>query len=104
MAKVRRVFVCRACGGAQHRWAGKCPDCGAWDSLEEQTIDPSLGKDPQKGLVAAWGELSESGESAVATAVAAPARPLSGIGGGPAPLGGSPHGTAGFHRVLGGAA
>src|SRR5437868_3555399 len=77
MAKVRRVFVCRECGSAQHRWAGKCPDCGAWDALEEQTLDPALAKDPQKGLVAAWGELTDSGESGVATAVAAPARPIS---------------------------
>ena len=39
MAKSRQVFVCRTCGAAQARWMGKCPDCGAWDALEEQRID-----------------------------------------------------------------
>jgi DNA repair protein RadA/Sms len=55
MAKPRRVFVCRSCGAAQARWQGKCPDCGTWDSLEEQTVDAT--PDPHKGLVAAWGEV-----------------------------------------------
>jgi len=40
MAKARRVFLCRACGGVQSRWMGKCPDCGEWDALEETVADP----------------------------------------------------------------
>jgi DNA repair protein RadA/Sms len=103
MAKVRRVFVCRSCGGAQHKWEGKCPDCGAWDSLEEQTVDPSLGKDPQKGLVAAWGELSEAGEAGgTSTLTAAPARPISEIGADTTGLARIPSGIGEFDRVLGG--
>ena len=35
MAKLRTSWVCDGCGGVQVRWAGKCPDCGAWDSLKE---------------------------------------------------------------------
>src|SRR5436305_1609098 len=99
MAKVRHVFVCRSCGSAQHRWLGKCPDCGAWDSLEEQTVDPSLGKDPQKGLVAAWGELGEGGEGATATVAAA--RPISAIDADAAPVARLASGIAEFDRVLG---
>ena len=34
MAKSRTSFLCRECGGVQPKWIGKCPDCGAWDSLE----------------------------------------------------------------------
>jgi DNA repair protein RadA/Sms len=34
MAKSRAVFLCGACGSSHPKWAGKCPDCGAWDSLE----------------------------------------------------------------------
>ena len=34
MAKSRTTFLCRECGGVQPKWIGKCPDCGAWDSLE----------------------------------------------------------------------
>ena len=35
MAKARSSFVCRECGGSTPKWAGQCPDCGAWNSLEE---------------------------------------------------------------------
>lgn len=37
MAKQRTIFVCQQCGAQQTRWMGKCPDCGTWDSLVEQT-------------------------------------------------------------------
>lgn len=35
MAKIKVQFLCNRCGGVQPRWLGKCPECGAWDSLEE---------------------------------------------------------------------
>src|SRR5450432_1669528 len=31
----RTQFLCNKCGSAHPKWMGKCPDCGAWDSLEE---------------------------------------------------------------------
>jgi DNA repair protein RadA/Sms len=34
-AKSRTAFICRECGGTTPKWAGQCPDCGAWNSLEE---------------------------------------------------------------------
>ncbi|MDW8148527.1 MAG: AAA family ATPase [Roseiflexaceae bacterium] len=37
MTRVRTVFVCQQCGSQQSRWMGRCPDCGTWDSLVEQT-------------------------------------------------------------------
>ncbi|NBC10773.1 MAG: DNA repair protein RadA, partial [Planctomycetes bacterium] len=47
MAKARTQFVCRECGGVQARWMGKCPDCGAWDALEEfRPADASAKRDP----------------------------------------------------------
>lgn len=45
MAKSRTQFVCRTCGSVQHRWAGKCPDCGTWDALEEFTATPGSDTD-----------------------------------------------------------
>lgn len=54
MAKTRQIFVCRSCGAAQSRWMGKCPDCGSWDSLEEQRVERSATKDPQRGLIESW--------------------------------------------------
>jgi len=35
MAKARVHYLCRVCGSVQSRWMGKCPDCGAWDALEQ---------------------------------------------------------------------
>lgn len=39
MARTHRQFVCSACGGSQSRWAGKCPDCGEWNTLEERVLE-----------------------------------------------------------------
>ena len=36
MAKQKSIFVCNQCGYETARWMGKCPDCGSWNSLEEQ--------------------------------------------------------------------
>ncbi|HEY4938890.1 MAG TPA: DNA repair protein RadA, partial [Actinomycetota bacterium] len=35
MPRPSLVFVCRECGGESIRWAGQCPHCRAWNSLEE---------------------------------------------------------------------
>ncbi len=32
--KSRQQFLCGQCGSVHSKWLGKCPDCGAWDSLE----------------------------------------------------------------------
>ena len=36
MARSSSVFVCQKCESSFPRWAGKCSECGEWDSLEEQ--------------------------------------------------------------------
>lgn len=35
MAKVRSVFYCTACGNETAKWQGRCPACGAWNTIEE---------------------------------------------------------------------
>lgn len=41
MAKKKKtVFVCQACGYDTSKWVGKCPGCGAWNTLVEETIAP----------------------------------------------------------------
>src|SRR5712691_11050886 len=35
MPKLRTKYICQQCGGEQIKWMGKCPDCGAWNTLEE---------------------------------------------------------------------
>lgn len=35
MAKTKTTYICNECGGSSLKWAGKCPHCGAWNSLHE---------------------------------------------------------------------
>ena len=41
MAKSKTQYVCKACGSISSRWLGKCPQCGAWNTLIEQTVTPA---------------------------------------------------------------
>ncbi len=36
--KNKSVYICNCCGYKSPKWAGKCPDCGEWNSFEEQEI------------------------------------------------------------------
>ncbi len=36
MAKTKTHFTCQSCGLQSLKWLGKCPDCGAWNSLVEE--------------------------------------------------------------------
>ena len=45
MAKDKTVFSCSDCGGTTPKWLGKCPHCGAWNSLVETAAEaPGAGK------------------------------------------------------------
>ena len=35
MARQRIVYACTQCGANTRQWRGQCPDCGAWNSLQE---------------------------------------------------------------------
>ena len=35
MAKDKTQFTCHACGASSPKWLGKCPGCGAWNTLLE---------------------------------------------------------------------
>ncbi len=34
-SKLKSVFVCSDCGYETAKWVGKCPNCGAWNTMEE---------------------------------------------------------------------
>ncbi len=36
MTKTKTHFTCQSCGLQSLKWLGKCPDCGAWNSLVEE--------------------------------------------------------------------
>ena len=37
--KQKTVFCCTECGNETPNWAGKCPACGAWNTLKEVQVD-----------------------------------------------------------------
>lgn len=41
MAKTKTVFFCTSCGNETPRWQGRCPACGAWNTIEEHIEKPS---------------------------------------------------------------
>ncbi len=36
MAKEKKIYSCSECGFQTSKWLGKCPECGAWNSFEEE--------------------------------------------------------------------
>ena len=44
MKTPKTLFVCRECGATSIRWIGKCPDCGAWDSYDEEQLPEEKSK------------------------------------------------------------
>lgn len=47
MAKFKSAFVCQSCGVSSPRWTGRCGDCGAWNSLVQESgshLSPKGGK------------------------------------------------------------
>lgn len=44
MAKARTVFFCNHCGNETPKWQGRCPACGAWNTIEEHTEKPTPGR------------------------------------------------------------
>lgn len=45
MPKTTITFVCTECGGESLRWAGQCPHCRAWNTLQEfQVRKPAAGR------------------------------------------------------------
>ena len=44
MAKQRQgrvTYVCQECGFESPKWAGRCPECLSWNTLEERTAQPA---------------------------------------------------------------
>jgi DNA repair protein RadA/Sms len=43
MAKDKSIYLCSECGGSNPKWLGKCPHCGAWNTLEETVAESGTG-------------------------------------------------------------
>ena len=46
--KFKTVFVCQKCGFEAPKWAGKCPECGEWNSLVEEVKQLESKKAPAR--------------------------------------------------------
>lgn len=42
--KQKTVYICSECGSETPNWAGKCPSCGAWNTLTELRLDKAGSK------------------------------------------------------------
>ena len=38
MAKKKTRYVCQQCGYDTVQWLGKCPGCGAWNTMVEEVV------------------------------------------------------------------
>ncbi|WP_095010901.1 DNA repair protein RadA [Tsuneonella mangrovi] len=83
MAKVKKRYVCQACGSVSHRWQGQCPDCAEWNTLSE---------DAPATVFSQKHDLSSGGRPVMFEALDAPSEPLVR----------RPTGLAEFDRALGG--
>jgi DNA repair protein RadA/Sms len=53
MAKEKTLFSCTDCGGTSPKWLGKCPSCGAWNTLVESLAEtPGASKNRYSGMAA----------------------------------------------------
>ena len=34
--KTKTIYACTECGAESTKWYGRCPSCGAWNTMEEQ--------------------------------------------------------------------
>jgi DNA repair protein RadA/Sms len=87
MARLRVVHRCTDCGATHPKWTGRCPTCGAWNSLVEDVEGPDE-LDPE--LLAAVVALAPAG-------VASPIAEVDALVAHPRPTG-----IAELDRVLGG--
>src|SRR4051794_14852876 len=93
MAKARTQFLCNQCGSVHPKWMGKCPDCGAWDSLEEYkapTPDARMERHAKVASLAATGDLTRGADPLTLAQIDETDTPR------------TPTGTGEFDRILGG--
>ena len=52
MAKAKTVFYCTECGNETIKWQGRCPACGAWNSIVEYEAAPKVTGGKSRGGLA----------------------------------------------------
>src|SRR5512143_882518 len=52
MPKAQTRYVCQECGYESPRWLGRCPECDAWNSFQEEVRIPEKAAGPGKSAAA----------------------------------------------------
>jgi DNA repair protein RadA/Sms len=98
MPRDKTLFSCSECGGTSPKWLGKCPHCGAWNTLQETAAEaPSTGRNRFQALtrsqpVATLSEIEAADVARTPTGLAELDRVLGGgiVEGGVVLIGGDP--------------
>ncbi|MBP5991232.1 MAG: DNA repair protein RadA [Piscinibacter sp.] len=97
MAKDKSIYVCNECGASSPKWLGKCPGCGAWNTLVESVAEAGGGKNRFQSLarsqpVATLSEIEASDVERTPTGIGELDRVLGGgiVEGGVVLIGGDP--------------
>ena len=53
MAKSKSMWVCTSCGADSPKWEGRCPACGAWNTMVEEKIPTASRSKSRKGALVA---------------------------------------------------
>lgn len=52
--KIKTIYVCTQCGETSPRWLGRCPSCGAWNTMTEDVVaEPAKPAAGRSGAAAA---------------------------------------------------
>src|SRR5215213_1038571 len=92
MARARTSFLCSECGHAEPNWQGRCPGCGAWNTIAEERVARGPTRGARAGAVRALRDVDALAVRRLATGIGELDRVL---GGGLVPgslvlIGGSP--------------
>ena len=53
--KTKILFYCTECGNETPKWQGKCPACGAWNTIVERPAEKAARKSPSASRGSALG-------------------------------------------------
>ncbi len=67
MSKVKKQYACTSCGSISSKWAGQCPDCLEWGTINEETSSASKIIVPRTGSAQTIASLSDKVEQTMRT-------------------------------------
>ena len=53
--KAKTIFYCTECGNETPKWQGRCPACGAWNTMVERPAEKAPKKAPSASRGSALG-------------------------------------------------